>query len=162
MTKLLLNDNIVSVGDLKQIIAELEDFKKVLSHNAIKAQVNKSKNKDNYDLSLVAKEIITDWQDSKPLNSESLEQLIKSLNYCLNNSPRISITLAALPSRSLKSKLATWFRDNIAENLLVDFNYNSALFGGLVVSIGSHTFDWSFRRQILNSKDKLTKVINNV
>jgi len=162
MTKLQLNDKIVSVGDVKQIIAELEEFKKVLSHNAIKAQVNKLKPKDDYDLSLAAKEIITDWNESKPLNIELLEQIIKALNECLNNSPRVIVTLAALPNNSLKSKFAIWFRKNVANNLLIDFNYNSALFGGLVVSIGSHTFDWSFRRQILDSKDKLAKAINNV
>lgn len=84
-----------------------------------------------------------------------LEELVKS-------APRVHLTLAAMPSEGMKRQLADWLRANVSPAVLVEFNYNSALLGGMVVRIGSRIFDWSFRRQILASAGEFTKVLRHV
>jgi len=162
MTKLSLNESIISSEDLREVIAEVEEFRKYLAHNAIKQRVTQKYDHELPDLSLRAKEAISDWQNNKELSIESLERLIIELNSFLKSAPRITVTLAALPSINLKKQVSSWCRANLATSVLIDFSYNSALLGGMVVVCGSHIYDWSMRRQILASKDKLNEVIRRV
>jgi F0F1-type ATP synthase delta subunit len=70
--------------------------------------------------------------------------------------------LAAPPSNGIKKTLVAWCRKNIATDILVNFDFNSTLLGGMVVRYGSHVFDWSFRRKILEEHSKFPGVLRNV
>ena len=74
----------------------------------------------------------------------------------------MSITLAAPAGAGLKRTLAEWCRQNIDENLLVHFDFNATLLGGMVVNYGSRIFDWSFRRRILEDRAKFPEVLRRV
>jgi F0F1-type ATP synthase delta subunit len=79
-----------------------------------------------------------------------------------DSAPRVTVTLAAPAPNSLKQTIALWFRENIAPNTLVNFKFNSTILGGMVVVYGSRIYDWSFRRQILVSREKFPEVLRNV
>lgn len=153
--------SIISVADLIQVINELDDYSSNLYRSKIKAQVTKSKTsiKSLKDLSLESQSLIADWQK---LNLGSLEKLIYYLNNLKKNSPKIIITLAATADSATKKMLADWCRNNLANNILIDFRFNKMLLGGMVVNFGSHIYDWSFRKQIVDQMTKLEEVLSSV
>ena len=133
---------------LSLLIDELKRQLRQHSHETVKAEVG------NKPLPGDANATAFDAKAAEVLLGE-LEELVKS-------APRVHLTLAAMPSEGLKRQLADWMRENVSPTVLVEFNYNSALLGGMVVRIGSRIFDWSFRRQILASAGEFTKVLRHV
>jgi F0F1-type ATP synthase delta subunit len=74
----------------------------------------------------------------------------------------MTITLAAPATTGIKKQLTAWCRDNVAPDVLVRFEFNQTLLGGMVVRFGSHIYDWSLRRQILDGRTKFPEVLRNV
>jgi hypothetical protein len=74
----------------------------------------------------------------------------------------ISLTLPARPPASLKKELVRWFRDQISSDLLVRFSVNSDIAGGMVVRTSSRIRDWSFRRQLFDSRAAISRILREV
>ncbi len=157
---LKLSPEIISSEDLRSVILELIGFAKWLRQNEIKMKVTNKPAPNKPSLSDAAAAILNQL-DAK-LSADQLDGLIKSLNDQFKSLPKASVTLAAMPGVSVKRQLAGWCRDNISPLLLIDFRYNAAILGGMVVNVGSRTFDWSFRRQLLEHKDKLAEAFLRV
>lgn len=154
--KLKLPEDIVSGEDLKDVIEELKGYKAYLHHKQILNKVSSRKSGDAPRLSEAAADLIAQARDGGTLKLAELDKLINELNEVFARSLRVKIILAAAPTPGIKKKLSGWMRDNVSGSLLIDFRYDSAILGGMIVVFGSHINDWSFRRQILESKDKLT------
>lgn len=160
MINLKLSDEIVSGADLRDIIEEIKGYAQWFNHNQIKLKVANKKDLNEPELSHQAEDILGQFFNSKSISSSGLDSLIISLEKYLKEAVKIKITLAGIPPNKLKKQLINWFRVSLTETILVDFSYNRTLLGGMVVIFGSHIYDWSLRRQILDSKDKLIEVFN--
>ena len=161
--KFKLSAEIVSTDDLKDVISEIKVFKTWFSHNQIRAQVTKRHNSHNRpELSDAAENLIDQAKEQKELTIKKIETLISELEECASKSPKVRITLAAIPSMSIKKQVASWLRDTVSPSVLIDFRFNSALLGGMVVVVGSHIYDWSLRNKILESKDKFNEALSRV
>lgn len=160
--KFKLSEQIITPDDLLSITNELRNYAKWYDHNAVKLKVLKSKDTNNVDLSSEAQDLLKQWIGSKPIDSKAIHSLISELEVQFTKVPKIRIVLPAVPSKGVKLSLSNWCRTNLSPDAIVDFKYNSLLLGGMVVYSGSRIFDWSFRRQILNDKDKLKEVITRV
>lgn len=160
--KLKLNEEIISPEDLKQVIAEIRDYSRWLTKNSIKLRVIKKKASDEPELSDAAADLIKQWKEGKELNPKMLDKLIEELQGYLAKMKTIRVTFAALPTNKTKQQFTKWFRDNLSNEVLIDFRFNSTLLGGMVVNCGSHIYDWSFRRQLLENKDKFSEVVHRV
>lgn len=97
-----------------------------------------------------------------PTQAAALETLVEELTKLPDSAPQVHITLAAMPAEGLKKQLAGWLRQNLGPQVLVNFGYHTALLGGMVVRVGSRTFDWSFRRQILAAAPKFAERLSRV
>lgn len=159
---LKLPDTVFSSQDLNGLILEIHEYTKWLQHESIKQRVNASKSSDHPVLTTAASDLIRQSNDGKDPSRAQLEDLIQTLKNYKDKAPSITVTLAAPPTVSVKRTLVTWLRENITPNVLVNFQFNSTLLGGMVVRSGSHIFDWSFRRQILENRDKFPEVLRNV
>ncbi len=161
--KLTLVEEIISTEDLRGVIEEVKEYKKWFIHNQIKLKVSqRHKVSIRPELSNAAEALLDQANDGKELTATKIEDLIGYLEHCLIKSPLVRITLAAIPSAPIKHKIVAWLRTNISPSMLVDFRFNSSLLGGMVVISGSHIYDWSLRRQLLESKDKLDGVLRRV
>ena len=162
--KLRLEESVSSPQDLKAVILEIRDYARWYSHNSVKKRLRvKMKRKAEQPMiSPAATALIREWASKNPLNQKSFDQLIETLEAYARMAPQLTITLAAPPTSGLKKALVAWCRQNISPNMLVNFQFNSALLGGMVVRSGSHVFDWSFRRQILESRQHFPEVLCNV
>lgn len=160
--KIKLPSSIASSEDLTELLIELHDYSKWLSHESIKKNMNLKSESKLPILSISATELLHTIGDKKTINKNDLEQAIENIKKYIKEAPTITITLSAIPSNSLKSNLVSWCRDNLAPNILVNFRFNKILLGGMVIRCGSRIFDWSFRRQILASSSKMPEVLRNV
>jgi F0F1-type ATP synthase delta subunit len=157
-----LLDSIYSPQDLRFLIQEIKKYSRWLSQYSIKIRVSKNKPDNPPALSELAVELLKKLSSEKQLNQAGIEELVKKLEELATHSPRITITLAGVPPKSLKQTMVDWCRKNIDPNMLVDFKFNSTLLGGMVVRYGSHVYDWSFRKQILTARVNFPEVLRRV
>lgn len=157
-----LPDSVASLQDLTALILEVREYTKWFSHNAILQRVSKKRVTRPMPLSPSASMLLRDWENIQPITVRSLDELIDILNLYKNTAPTITITLAAPATNDIKHTLIGWCRTNIAPNIMVAFGFNATLLGGMVVHHGSRIFDWSFRRQILNGRERFGEVLRRV
>lgn len=157
-----LPSEINSRQDIQALALEVRNYAGWLAHNDIKKRLKVRKPSPTPELSSGASETLHDWLMRNPLSSSSLDKLADALENLKDSAPSATITLVAPAGSKLKQDLTNWCRKNIDDNILVDFEFNSALLGGMVLRCGSHVFDWSFRRQLLDNQGKFAEVLANV
>lgn len=160
--KLQLPDSVLSSQDLKAAILEIQRYAQWYGQTVVKIRKSNHKGYPAPSISRPAIEIIEQWQGDQPINQSGLDGLIAALQDYAAAAPKIAITLAAPAPRSLKQDLAAWCRKNIDGRILVDFQFDSTMLGGMAVRYGSHIYDWSFRRQILEARPRFPEVLRNV
>jgi hypothetical protein len=162
--KLRLDDSVASPQDLQAMILEIRGYARWFSHNAVKKRVGAKHgaHAEAPELSVAAAALVKALGARQPLSTERLDGLIAGLEDYAADAPVMSITLAAPPTGGLKKQLVAWCRENVAPDTLVNFQFNSTLLGGMVVRIGSRIFDWSFRRQILENRQKFPEMLRHV
>jgi len=157
-----LPTSIVSLNDLMDLIAEISSYLSWYNHQQIKSKVSKKASKDQYNLSPTAANLIRDSLANKQITSKDIESLIAKLKQLKDKSTTVTITLAAIPSPGIKKTLTSWCRDNISDKALINFNFNREILGGMVIKTNNHIYDWSIRRQLIASKDKLAEALSHV
>lgn len=157
-----LPPSVISQQDLAALTQEIRQYTVWYSHNSIKQRVNAKKGTPAPDLSPAALELIRSVSNKKLLTQSILDNLLTYLERLQKNSHHMTITLAAAPSVSTKQTLTTWCRDNISDQLLVTFKFNSQILGGMIIQYGSHMYDLSFRRKILENTAAFPEVLRRV
>lgn len=157
--KLSLPDNVSSPQDIASLVSELRQYRSWLSHESIKKRVKAHKVTEAPLLSKGATDFI---KLTGAKSVQDLDGLIKRLQTHAGKAPIVHITLAAPPTGGIKKQLVGWCRKNISPDVLVTFQFNSVILGGMVVRYKSRIFDWSFRRQILVKRQKFPEVLRNV
>lgn len=157
--KVPLPSNVSSLQDLSALIIEIRSYSKWFNANAIKERVHAKNATPPPTLSSGALELIRAVGSKKLLTQAALDALIQDLETAKTKAPSITITLAAPANRDIKQTLVAACRANIADDALVSFKFNSSILGGLVIGYGSHVFDWSFRRQILDNRSAFAEVL---
>lgn len=160
--KFKLPDTISSSQDLAALILDVQEYARWFSHESIKNRTGAKRTSEPPLVSPEAMEVIHGWEAKQPLSRERLDSLIRTLTEYKKHAPSLTITLAAPPTRPVKTALVAWCRQNISPDTLVTFQFNSTLLGGMVVRHGSHVSDWSFRRLILENRQKIPEVLRRV
>jgi hypothetical protein len=165
--KLNLPKSVASPQDLSALISEVRDYAKWYNHEVIKQRFSGKAHiggagGDHPILSAGASEVIRTWFGSKSPNRLGFDALLKELERVTKSARLITVTLAAPTPGSLKATLVGWFRTNISNDILVSFQINSTILGGMVVQYGSHVFDWSFRRNIIANKQNFPEALRHV
>jgi hypothetical protein len=157
-----IQEYVLSEQDLQAAAIEVKKYAAWYNQTAVKMRVTKNNSYELPSISPVAANMINVWLDGAQPSPKSLEDLIAALEDFAHSAPRVTVTLAAPPPNSLKQTIAAWFRKNVDPNTLVSFKFNATILGGMVVVYGSHVYDWSFKRQILASREKFPEVLRNV
>lgn len=160
--KIKLPDNISSAQDIASLIIELHDYSRWFNQELIIKRTHATHDLEPPIISKNAQDLIDSCDSEKQLEQHDIDELISELEKLKNNLPVINITLAALPTSAIKTDIVKWCRNNISDNILVNFWFNATLLGGMVVRYKSHIFDWSFKRQILANRAKFPEVLKNV
>lgn len=160
---LVLPSNIWSPEDLKELIGDLKLYAKWLAGYTVKQRVAASSTPSQPPtLSPTAANLLHELHEHHSLNQASVDKLIADLQGVEVIAPRISFTFAAAPSNGLKREFVNWCREHVSHDALVSFSFNATILGGMVVRHGSHIYDWSFRRQILDNRAAFPEVLRRV
>ncbi len=160
--KLTLPASVASAQDLSAVVNDVHTYAKWASRELIKQKVSGKSTGPQPELSSDASAIIRAWSGGKALTQTSIDGLVKALEEYKKTAPSITITLAAVPSGEVKTKLVAWCRKEIDQNVLVSFRLNRNILGGMVVAYGSHIHDWSFRRKLLEAPKSFHEVLARV
>ncbi len=104
--------------------------------------------------------VISEWLGGKAATIESIEQLVAALKSL--QLPEVHVMLAALPNRAQREIIIDWLRNNTTPHLLVSFVADRNLGGGLVLRTPNRVFDFTWKQQLLNSRDKLAGIVRRV
>ena len=157
--KLKLPDSISSVQDVTALTLEVREYAKWFSHAAIMKKINNKNVSKQPTLSASANEMLRNWSNGKSLTRQNLDATLEKFK---RTSETMTIVLAAPATNDIKRQLVAWCRKNVSDNILVTFQFNATLLGGMVVRYGSRIFDWSFRRKILANRGHFPEVLRNV
>jgi hypothetical protein len=160
--KIALPNSVSSLQDVSTLSVEIKEYAKWWAHNAIKLRAGAKKGTPPPVLSDGALELVRTVSGKKLLDQKMLDTIIAGLEEYKRGAKTATITLAAPAPKSVKLALVTWCRENIDPGVLVSFEFNSTLLGGMVIRYGSHVFDWSFRRQILAARSSFPEVLRRV
>lgn len=157
-----LPNDVSGSQDLSALILELRGYHKWYSHESIKQNVGKTTVGTPPPLSPSTLTIVKSLESGKQLDLPHIEAKITELENFKRTAKTITITLAGHPSANLRLALTNWCRTNLDSNILVNFQVNSTILGGMVVRYGSRIFDWSFKRQILGNISIFPEVLRRV
>ena len=160
--KLQLQPSLSSRQDLSAVAMEIKKYSQWLSSSAIKQKVAGWPPASQPDISDDALQLINSWLAGQPASQANLDELTKALSDLLVKAKFVNVTLAAAPSSQQKQAIVAWFRQNVRPDILVDFNFNSTMLGGMMVRYGSRVFDGSFKRQIMANRLKFPEVLRSV
>lgn len=160
--KLNLPESVYSPQDIAGLIIELHDYNRWFSSQAILKRTHASLNSEQPSISSVSMGLINSLETKNGISQHDIDELISTLEKLRSSLPVITVTLAAPATRDVKKTIVIWCRKNISDNILVNFGFNATLLGGMVIRSGSHIFDWSFKRQILENRAKFPEVLKNV
>ncbi|MEO5691347.1 MAG: F0F1 ATP synthase subunit delta [Candidatus Saccharimonadales bacterium] len=154
--------SVVTPQDVARLELELTGFIDWFQHNAIKQHMHVSKGTAMPGLSSEAVELIRAVSVNGSLNQSNIESLQQAIMRIRQHAPTMSITLSAPAGAQLRQQLVAWCRSEIRPDVLVDFRFNATILGGMVVRYGSHVFDWSWRRAVLNNRSSFAKELRSV
>lgn len=157
-----LPPEICSRGDIRELAQEIHNYARWFSQDSTKKIFKTKSQSDAPVLSPTASELLRDWMMKKPLTQTSLDEITAALEKFANDAEEMTFTLAAPPAAGLKKSLVSWCRQNVAADVLVSFEFNSTILGGMVLRYKSRVFDLSWRRQILDNRTKFSEVLANV
>ncbi len=162
MKPLQLPANIISPQDLARLEIEVMAFADWFHHNAIKQEMNIAKGTAMPGMSAECIAMLRGVGENGKITQAQLDGLLGNIQKSRQSAPTISVTLAAPAGTQLKQQIAEWCRRELDATMLVDFRFNATILGGMVVRYGSHVFDWSFRRAVLNKRSEFVEVLRRV
>lgn len=158
-----LPESLYSVDQLSLCSDELRQYAEVLRQAQNQKKVGSAQVKIVLpDLSAASYDLIEALPKSRRLDVEVIDGVCDILDNWLVAAPVVNITLPAPATRSLKTELVSWFRNNVGQQIVLSFHVNPDIAGGMVVRTTNQVHDFSFRKQLLASPEKIVTVIERV
>lgn len=96
------------------------------------------------------------------LDAEDREHLQKFLVSLQQHAPVLHISFASEPSQEFTTKIVQWLRSNVSRYVLVQIGLQPSIAGGCVVRSTNKIFDFSLRRHMAQSRDKMIAILHDV
>lgn len=158
-----LPDDICTPTDLTALVLEIREYSQWYEHEYIKRRAGSASPVSNQPvLSITTAGFLRSISQNGSLQPTQLEVLLGELEHHKQQAPTIAITLAAPATEPVKKTLTAWCRKELSPDILVSFEFNRGLLGGMVVRYGSHVHDWSLRRQLMTTKTSFAEVLARV
>jgi hypothetical protein len=150
---------IYSPAILESVMYDIQYYLDWTRQNQIRLKVG-AKAKDEPTHSAETVLVIEAWLGGKPATMASIEELLSHLR-TLEYS-EVHLMLAALPNRTQREALVSWFRTNVAPGLLLSFVADRNLGGGVVVRTPNHVYDYSWKQELVLGRSKLAGILKRV
>lgn len=154
--------DLYSIDQLSAVMLELHDYLATLQQGAMRAKITESSGRPETPHASALLLGLFHGSNVVPGDHHAAENLLQNLEIIRTKATVAHITLPALPNRLLKRQLTVWFRKEIHLYTFLTFTTRSDIGGGIIVHIGSHIYDFSFRQVLLGNKHRITEIFNNV
>lgn len=155
-----LPSSIYSPQLLESVVHDLETYLEWYRQAKVQKAVGAKKLATEPAHSAETQIVIEDWLTGKTATISVLEELLEQLKSL--KLPEVHVMLAALPNPSQREQIVDWFRANTTPQLLVSFVADRNLGGGLVVRTPNRVFDFTWKQQLINARDKLAGIVRRV
>ncbi len=95
-------------------------------------------------------------------DQSACERLIEDLQQLKSDAPSVHISFPVEPSREALDKLIDWLRAEIDQTIVISVGLQPSIAVGVVVRTPNHQFDFSLRKHLENSREKLKEAIASV
>lgn len=153
---------ISSPADLTSLLLEIKSYANWFGQYINAQRVGTKLSTPQPELSASASAIVRDIAGTAPLTSTRLDELIASLEHTAAHAPTATITLGAPATAEVKRALTEWCRTELSPDILITYRFNAGLLGGMMLRIGSHLYDWSFRTKLMDRRQNFTEVLRRV
>lgn len=152
----VLPDSIYSPDHVRACIDELEHYAAILTKRA------RGGRSVLPELSPAAKALLAEMKGADASRADVITALAAELSRHLEAAPKVTLVVAAPPSRGLKRELVDWWRAETVREVMVEFEVNPDIAGGVVVRTASKLFDYSFRTKLLADPAAFTRILEHV
>lgn len=161
MTAFTLPQDLYSPDQLSALVLELKTFRSATQDADTRTKTGSKKSPLLPEPSPLLSTIFKDMGITT-LSITAVEDLHKRLETMLNKAPVAHVMLAGMPSQAIKRQLTDWFRKQVSPDMLITFSVRGDLCGGAVIQVGSHIYDFSFKRLLLENKQKIGEIAGRV
>lgn len=153
-----LPNDVYSPDQLSELTMELREYIGALRDTTLRNQASKTAKKTSLPtMSALLKLVFENVSDGV-----TPEAMLRELEAMLKNAPTVHLMLAAQPSKEMRRQLVLWFRVEIHPTTLLTFSERHDLGGGIVVRAGSHVYDFSFKRKVVDNQKRITEIAAGV
>jgi hypothetical protein len=149
-----------STDQLSAVMLELRDYCNVLRDTSARKKITHAAEEVPHVSALLLG--VLHGAGIRAGNYDDAEGLLKELESLRSKAVVAHVTLAALPTRTLKRQLTVWFRAEIHPSAFLTFVMRSDIGGGIIVQMGSRLYDFSFREVLLNNKARIGEIFSSV
>src|SRR5689334_6433979 len=103
-------DSVASAQDLAAVVTDVRTYAKWASRELIKRKVSGKSVGPQPVISPEATDVIRSWSAGKQMTQANIDGLLKALEDYKKSAPSVTITLAAIPSGEVKTRLVAWCR----------------------------------------------------
>lgn len=153
-----LPPDLYSPDQLSSITLELRAYINKLRDSAVRAQAQQKRQPALPPISGLLESLLEDATSNKG----TPEQLLAELETMLNKAPVVHLILSTIPGQTFKRQITTWFRREVSPQVLLTFAARSDIGGGMVVQVGAHLYDFSFKQALLKNKHRLGELVGSV
>lgn len=158
----LIPKEISSPAELTSLLLEIKSYANWFGQYINAQRVGAKLSASQPELSSSASAVIRALSAATPLTATRLDELIVSLEHTSRHAPVATITLAAPATSEVKRALTDWCRRELSPDILITYRFNAGLLGGMMIRVGSHLYDWSFRTKLMENRRGFTEVLNRV
>lgn len=155
--------DVYSPDQLGIVLWELGDVTAKLRQSETRAAVAKGEEQEPHEIhtsALLLNVLRTAGVSMK--DHKELEQLAEEIKTIRDKAPTVHMMLAALPNRAMKRQIVDWFRSELHPQLLLTFAARGDIGGGFILRAGSKQYDFSFRARLLDNKQRLVEIFDDV
>jgi F0F1-type ATP synthase delta subunit len=90
---------------------------------------------------------------------KACDKLMLQLEDLKRNAPTVHISFPADPSRDVLQKLVIWLRKEVEPRIFIQIGLQPTIAAGIVIRTPNRAFDFSLRRHLYKSREKLIEVL---
>ncbi len=136
-----LAENVLTKEDLISLLEEIDFVENLIFKEKEKKLSEKIERKVSFDLENFVKEL---EKKEKLENLKEVEKIFENLKKYLLSLPQIKLKIAFEPKRDFQEKIAKIFD----KKLILDFEVDPEIIGGVIVEYEGKIFDFSLKRNL--------------
>ncbi|HWZ65229.1 MAG TPA: hypothetical protein VNX65_00345 [Patescibacteria group bacterium] len=148
--------DLYSPDQLSVLMLELYKHTEALRNNRARTRVTK-KSDSTPPVTALLLEVLKEFDISVD-DLTAAEQLLPKLELIRSKALVVHVILATPPNEDLRHQITQWFRTEIHPLLFLTFAARRDIGGGMLLRAGSHQYDFSFRKQLLDNKAKISEI----